>query len=707
MGDIGGTGGRYWRAVRPAVRPAVWPADELGDNAGMSTVRSLADELRARDDEQLVALLLSRPDLAVPAPSDLAALAARAAGRSSVYRALAGLDRARLHVAALIAGAGGLGDDEVARRCAAPADVVTGIIDDLVQLALIWGPAQARRPVRVLNEVLAASADADSSAGCRLPTPPDPPGAVRDPAGVDYAAAGAVTEIVMLVEDVVRLLDDDPPSVLRQGGLSARELARVTRQLGLGETDAALALELAGAAGLINTDRRRDVVRPTETGDEWRALPLIDRWIVLVDGWLLRAGSTSLVGTRDERGQLRAVLGPGARRDGEIRLRRVVLTVLARAEPGVVHDVGWVEAMLVHQAPRGPVASAAHTLPAIWSEGHALGVLAENCLSTFGRVAVGVPDSGRPGAGDADSRAGTVEAARLASLLPTEVDRVLAQADLTAVAPGPLSPASADLMHLLADVESRGAARVFRFSASSVERALQAGLDAAQLLTRLREICGEVPQPLVYLVGDVARRHGQLRLGAASSYVRDEPERLAELLADPALGALRLSRLAPTVLVSPLSPAALLTGLRSAGLAPVVEGPDGEALPGTLPARAPDAVPDPPARGGDPQAALALVRALRRVETAGTRPTPAEAPQVEAQDPAVSIGGLRAAAASGRYVWVATSDPVGQPQCRLVQPLSVDRGQARVLDAASGRVVVVSAHRITGVLDRDSDQLGG
>jgi hypothetical protein len=36
----------------------------------------------------------------------------------------------------------------------------------------------------------------------------------------------------------------------------------------------------------------------------------------------------------------------------------------------------------------------------------------------------------------------------------------------------------------------------------------------------------------------------------------------------------------------------------------------------------------------------------------------------------------------------------------------VERGQARVLDATSGRLVVLSAHRITGILDRQIDQPG-
>src|SRR5258705_2262463 len=58
----------------------------------------LAEHLRALTDEGLGALLRLRPDLVVPLPSDLAALAARAEGRASVARALDGLDQFTLEV---------------------------------------------------------------------------------------------------------------------------------------------------------------------------------------------------------------------------------------------------------------------------------------------------------------------------------------------------------------------------------------------------------------------------------------------------------------------------------------------------------------------------------------------------------------------------------------------------------------------------------
>ena len=50
--------------------------------------RTLAEDLRARDDEALSRLLRARPDLLTPVPNDLTQLATRAATRTSVLRTL-------------------------------------------------------------------------------------------------------------------------------------------------------------------------------------------------------------------------------------------------------------------------------------------------------------------------------------------------------------------------------------------------------------------------------------------------------------------------------------------------------------------------------------------------------------------------------------------------------------------------------------------
>ena len=85
-----------------------------------------------------------------------------------------------------------------------------------------------------------------------------------------------------------------------------------------------------------------------------------------------------------------------------------------------------------------------------------------------------------------------------------------------------------------------------------------------------------LPQPLEYLVTDVARRHGTLRARSVGCVLRaDDPALLAEIAATKALATLRLSLLAPTVLASTLPLDRTLAALRAAGYAPVGEADDG------------------------------------------------------------------------------------------------------------------------------------
>ncbi|MDH3958150.1 MAG: hypothetical protein OEU98_01590, partial [Actinomycetota bacterium] len=61
-------------------------------------MRSLADDLRARSDEQLATLVVARPDLLHPVPADITALAQRAGAPGSIAANLRGYDQFALHV---------------------------------------------------------------------------------------------------------------------------------------------------------------------------------------------------------------------------------------------------------------------------------------------------------------------------------------------------------------------------------------------------------------------------------------------------------------------------------------------------------------------------------------------------------------------------------------------------------------------------------
>jgi hypothetical protein len=269
------------------------------------------------------------------------------------------------------------------------------------------------------------------------------------------------------------------------------------------------------------------------------------------------------------------------------------------------------------------------------------------------------------------------------------------QGDLTAVAPGPLAGWLDSEMPLLADVESRGAATVYRFSAASLRRALDSGRDAEEVLALLDRASGSaVPQPLAYLVRDVARRHGVLRVGAAGSYVRSDDEAaLAELLADRRAAGLGLRRIAPTVLAAESDPATLLRALRGLGAAPVPEG-DGAVIAGPAPGRRRPAARRPPRAEPvpDPRRLAETVQRWRVAES-GPRPGSADLPRM---DPAVSLSVLREALEAGARVWIGYVDETGRATQRLVVPLGLSGGRLTAEEVGRTGPRLFSLHRVTG-----------
>ncbi|MGW0829798.1 helicase-associated domain-containing protein [Streptomyces prunicolor] len=310
----------------------------------------------------------------------------------------------------------------------------------------------------------------------------------------------------------------------------------------------------------------------------------------------------------------------------------------------------------------------------------------------------------------AEQAAASAAAARLlAPLLPEPLDHVLLQADLTAVAPGPLERPLADMLDVLADVESKGGATVYRFTPGSVRRALDAGRSASDLHDFLTAHSRTpVPQPLAYLIDDVARRHGHLRIGAASAYVRcDDDAVLSEILADKRSAGLRLRRLAPTVLAAQADPAALLDGLRAMGFAPAAESADGDVVitrahaHRSPPRTAPEPVPDGPPT---PDATLlsAAIRAIRAGDRASTTPlksTPSPNGELPRTSSAETLATMQAAVLTGDTLWIGYVNAEGTASQRVIAPIRVEGGFVTAYDHTADEVRTYPLHRVTGVAE--------
>lgn len=110
--------------------------------------RSLAQELRSRDDEQLRLLLAARGDLLSPLPTDISALASRASAPPSISRALDSLNLWEIQVLeALVALPEPITIEAVVAATSEDAKLV---IEKLIALALIF-PDEDQ--IRVLNAI--------------------------------------------------------------------------------------------------------------------------------------------------------------------------------------------------------------------------------------------------------------------------------------------------------------------------------------------------------------------------------------------------------------------------------------------------------------------------------------------------------------------------------------------------------------------------
>jgi len=794
---------------------------------------SLTEWLRDRTDEQLSDLLRLRPDLALPAPTDLAMLASRLSVRTSVQRAVDGLDELHLRtLEALVVAGGGESPLPVAAALALlpglDASDVEHAVDGLRTLGLVWGgpdvvhlvatvrdavgayPAGLGRPAAVLlrhvsdvqlapvlralgqtpatqpragaavAEVLAdrtrldgliAQADAaerevldrlaagppvGSVRNAHLPatwpaseqmpaphrlmlrgllvpidaqtvelprevafalramplgavaaTPPPIDVVDHEPAELDRMGTTAVLDVLRLVDALAGSWAAQPPALLRAGGVGVRDLRRTARDLGVAEPTAALVIETAHTAGLIAPSTGIEpVYLPTTEYDTWRAHDPAQRWTDLAAAWLAMSRQPSLVSQRGDRDRLITVLGPDVERGTIAALRTRVLGVLMTLPPGgsparrsdVLARLSW-------EAPRR-AGTQRPLAEALLAEADVLGITAAGGLTGYMRTLL---DGSRAAARQA-----------LANALPQPVDHFLVQPDLTVVVPGPPTPDLANELALAADLESTGGASVYRITETSIRRALDAGRSGADLTALVTERSRTpVPQALSYLIDDVSRRHGVLRAGTASAYLRcDDDALLSRVLADRDVQGAQLRRLAPSVAIATAPINRVLDVLRQAGYAPAAEAPDGAVI--TLGADAPRATSRAAVRVIRPRSSLEsaaqlseLVRRIRAGDslTELSRRVQPIVQQVPGVTSATTMALLRQAIREGRHVLLGHADPDGTASRHTILPISLAGGFVRGHESATQRLQSFPLHRLTAVsivaddgeVDEDSD----
>jgi hypothetical protein len=523
------------------------------------------------------------------------------------------------------------------------------------------------------------------------------------------AALGAIAETLRLAGELLNAVRGQPLVTLRSGGVGVREMKRLADALRIGLHEAGVLAELCALSGLLRLDVDSSAwVQAPQL--EWLTLPRQEQWLWLVNAWLASERVPSLVGqpvsgvatAQAHRGPagstINALSAEAQRPDAPVVRKRILeilneLTLEAAAADGeapvldaaaVLERADWSQPRMARRF--------SSLIQGVLAEAEMLGLVGSGALSQIGAaIAVEHPDEAL---------------AILGEHLPAALNHVLLQADLTAVAPGYLDPELSVRLLTMADAEGQGPATIYRFSVSSVRRALDAGQDAGALLDFLREHSATaVPQPLQYLIEDTAARHARLRVGPAASFIHSEDETaLLELLNTAAASGLGLVRIAPTVLISHAAPRDAAQLLRSLGLSPAVEEPGSAgvrlrrstAVPGSI--RPVYTAPRSAPADADVDAQLAVLRDggdSSGAAAPGSRGA-AGAPGGEAATQ-LGLETLQKAIRLKQRVVMNVVDSLGNATRETVVPVAVNGGRVRVFDPAKETERVLSIHRIIDV----------
>ncbi len=709
---------------------------------------SFAEELRGRDDKSLAQLFAARPDLLSPVPSDLSALAARANSMPSLFRArdvltqwqfdvltamallsepfseievlqLVGKEaiktiellwtrgftykdgekyRIPTNVRAVIgefpAGLGPIASEKMNLKELKKAP--EGALQLLERMT--WGPPRGQvANVKKANANISWLLEnkfliAVDSQNVLLPrevgihlrggkifkeliaNQPLLTGTKRVQKSVDQAAIANISTFIRWAEELAHNWSDEPPTALRSGGLGVRDLKATAEHLGVSEECAGFVAEILYLAGLVVIDTD-DQILPTASFDAWLSREPEERWHSLVTLWMTTSRVAGLIGKGD--GKNVAALGPELDRSTISALRALTLRTLSE---NLEMDPDG-ESLLALITWLTPTRSNSEYIQWILREAEWLGITGQGALSTFGKALLEDEDLGVQGA------------------LPQPVDHILIQTDNSAIAPGPLTVELANSIGTIADIESRGGATVYRFSEKSIRRGLDHGQTGDMIKDFLKKVSKTpVPQPLEYLINDVSKRHGRLRVGVGSSYIRCEDEGLIQqIVHDKQLEDIHIRKLAPQVLISDTDLHDLVNALRDAGYLPAIENETGILVSAPAIRRA-KSRPKPPRIVGDPTSPTptlitAAVKALRAGDKA-TANKPKALPRTTANE---TLDILNQYIEEQASLTIGYADNNGGVTQKLIDPISISLGTLVARDHGTGEVAYFRIPRITGV----------
>ena len=320
------------------------------------------------------------------------------------------------------------------------------------------------------------------------------------------------------VTELIFSLDQHYVREVSKGSMGLPDVKRLSSHLGKSKEYVKAVLELAKVSGVVAISEKR--FHPTDLADSWISSDPKSRWKILANAWL-------------------AIVGVSGSKE------------------------------LALQLAQNPTKSLNELV------GSSFPLVNSSAQSRIGRVAELADAIGLSVNGFAASWLGDVLAGKLAAAtkaleqrLPAQQERIIVQADLSIIAPGPLASTIEIELRKFTDAENIGLATGYRISPLSISCGLEEGLNEKQIRTLLEKLSGTaLPQPVDYLISETASRFGRLKVSANNngSILISTDELLAtQILMDSKLKAYGL-RKSEAGIVSSLEPESFYHTLRENG----------------------------------------------------------------------------------------------------------------------------------------------
>ncbi|NJC56246.1 helicase-associated domain-containing protein [Brevibacterium marinum] len=684
-------------------------------------------------DTDFESFVRTRRDLLQPESPTIPSLAAAASSRIGVSRGIEALSAAELDVFIDMAKAARTSSDiDVSENRHIDDARAEAALPRLRDLGLAWPSTETTWRIQSEAITLLPTSAAESARANPWQTANTELDASRETIPttlIHNSERAAVAEVISSLRGLVDELASSPISRLTSGGISKRDVTRIGKTIDLGLEQTITLLLTAKSLGLIGV--LDDPMDPQWTASDDAAGVLEDDraqlWAGLVTSWLRDPLDVTQLAAGASANERLTVLatpkkslfrGFSQSQPTMPLLRFTILEILDGIGLGSSRSAEWIHAQVLATRPLIPAHEFAMTEAILHTAG-AFG-LATTPLqnpdhfgpSRFGALlAQGLQTAMSTEAAQDPSIApvnfsmeglevpGEVIDAVRAGLVD-EVETVLIQSDLTAVATGPIDPRVHRILRRFAVVEARGQGTVYRIDADTIEASMQTGINADDALAQLAEISAEaLPSTLNFLIENTASKLRRVQVaGARAVLVVDDPVDLDVILSDQAMLPAGLDRLAPTVAVGQLGPERTMHLLESAEHHAMLHSPSGPVRKRkVITQAAPEVHLRKRARVTDEH----LGEYIRILRSPAARPTPA----ASTDEPLGHMDRLREAAQQHRTVTIRLADSHGQERVIDMLPATVNGGRVRGKVKSTGAEASLSIARIVSVdvVDEASD----